>query len=256
MKEQPRLRPENPGSVFLAETGKRLLKPFTLIELLVVIAIIAILAGILLPALNKAKQSVMASNCASNEKQCAFAILSYANDYHEYLALTPGYRLSSGAAANWYSQLSPYLHYKISPSGTPGITKKAGPALFCPKEYKNPFASKATGEVFFTKPDWNGYHSGARQVGELRTVKKPSEKFLLVEVGRISNSGIMSTRAYKFDQNVFPHLGKSSVAFIDGHSEKLPEKKPYFLHTTTKDTAGLGSPFTWHWDYNNTRGQK
>ena len=75
----------NQGEAGASETMKSKKTAFTLIELLVVIAIIAILAGLLLPALSKAKAKAEGISCMSNTKQLALAWLMYAGDNNEYL---------------------------------------------------------------------------------------------------------------------------------------------------------------------------
>ncbi len=124
---------------------------FTLIELLVVIAIIAILAGMLLPALSRAKMKANMIKCTSNEKQIALGYMLYAGDQSDYLPVAgteapPG----SGwvAPSRWFLEISPYIS-----TGSTNFTNLVATS----KVVACPSAKLGTNVIPSSVPGYKGY---------------------------------------------------------------------------------------------------
>ena len=104
---------------------------FTLIELLVVIAIIAILAGMLLPALNRAREMGRRSTCASNMRQAGMVNIYYADDNNSWAVGDSFKNFGTGSQKTWFQFLSNTDYIPEPHKGAAG-TPKRNSIYYCP----------------------------------------------------------------------------------------------------------------------------
>lgn len=215
--------------------GRVKLFSFTLIELLVVIAIIAILAAMLLPALQSARERGKASSCVNNLKQLSAATHSYGGDNDDYLI--PSNMVDDTYA--WWKLMFNGNYAKGLCGRVNGKGKFAAAVPICPgtEHLDGKIATSNGGDInnYLTS---NGEHSSYGGYGrdshmgasgtvwpgqKLSQFRWPSQKWNFVDAfkGRLSESinwwGTSSNARSRVGINWLAHKNQTQFATIDGH---------------------------------------